>query len=174
VPKGIAVLATLMAAIRVAERAFIAVGMIAMSVMFFINVAVREISPNLATELAWIEEATLFALAWLVFVGLGLTLERRRHIAMTVFQDRLPRPITRAIGKVINLTGLVFCIFLAKIGFDLAVFIFQSGQISPTLGISMVGLYAPLPIGFVLLGLRYLLELLGVQDRTAITAVVIE
>ena len=167
-------LATLMAAIRVVERAFLAVGIIAMSIMFFINVAVRETSPKLATNLAWIEEATLFALAWLVFVGLGLTLERRRHIAMTVLQDRLPRPIARTIQKVINLTGLVFCIFLAKIGFDLAVFIFESGQISPTLGISMAGLYAPLPIGFALLGLRYLLELLGVQDRTTITSVAVE
>jgi C4-dicarboxylate transporter DctQ subunit len=29
----------------------------------------------------------------------------------------------------------------------------------------VVGLYAPLPLGFALLSLRYLLELLGVQNR---------
>ena len=52
--------------------------------MFFVNVVARETNPKLAVELAWIEEATLFALAWMVFVGLGLTLERRRHIAMIV------------------------------------------------------------------------------------------
>ncbi|MGH6726328.1 MAG: TRAP transporter small permease [Pseudolabrys sp.] len=166
--------ATLMASIRIAERAFIALGMIIMSAMFFINVAVREFAPKLATELAWIDEATLFTLAWLVFVGLGLALERRRHIAMTVLEDRLPRPVTQAIRKVINLTGLLFCIFLVKVGFDLAYFIFQTGQISPTLGISMVVLYSSLPVGFALLGLRYLLELLGVQDRTGITTAVIE
>ena len=170
----IAVLATFMSTLRAVERAFIALNMVVMSVLFFINVAVREISPKLATDLAWIEEATLFALAWMVFVGLGLALERRRHIAMTAFDNRLPRPVTVALQKIINLTGLVFCIFLAKIGFELADFIYHSGQISPTLGISMVGLYAPLPIGFALLGLRYLLELIGVQDRTAITSVAIE
>lgn len=167
-------LVTVMAAIRYAERAFLAVTLIAMSLMFFVNVAVREVSPKLATELAWIEEATLFALAWLVFIGLGLALERRRQIAMTVLEERLPRPVVRVIQKIINLTGLVFCIFLAKIGFDLAEFIYQSGQISPTLGISMAVLYSALPVGFVLLGLRYSLELLGVQDRTTITSVAVD
>ena len=50
----------------------------------------RETFPKLAVELAWIEEATLFALAWMVFIGLGLVLEQRRHIAMTAYSDTLP------------------------------------------------------------------------------------
>ena len=161
-------LATLMAGIRAAERVLLAVTMIAMSVMFFINVIVRETSPHLATELAWIEEATLFALAWLVFVGLGLTLERRRHIAMTAFSDTLSPRIAVALHKLINVSGIVVGALLTKFSFDFTVFIWQSGQISPTLGFSMIGLYAPLPIGFALLTLRYVLEFLGHQDRFAI------
>ena len=165
-------LATLMNGIRAVERALLAVIMIAMSVMFFVNVVVRETSPSLATELAWIEEATLFGLAWMVFVGLGLALERRRHIAMTAFSDTLPPRIAFVLHAVINLSGVVFCALLTKFSFDFAVFIFNSGQISPTLGFSMVGLYAPLPIGFALLTLRYLLELVGVQNRFAIKDVI--
>ncbi|MDQ4135927.1 MAG: TRAP transporter small permease subunit, partial [Pseudomonadota bacterium] len=72
------------------------------------------------------------------------------------------------------LTGLVVSGFLAKISFDLALFIFNSGQISPTLGVSMLGLYAPLPVGFALLTLRYLLELLRLQDRFRIRDVISE
>jgi len=158
-------LAKLMAGIRGTERVMLAVTMIAMSVMFFVNVVVRETSPRLATELAWIEEATLFALAWFVFVGLGLALERRRHIAMTVFLDSLSQRIAFIVRKLINVSGFVFCALLTKFSLDLAIFIFQSGQISPTLGFSMIGLYAPLPIGFALLTLRYLLELFGSQNR---------
>jgi C4-dicarboxylate transporter DctQ subunit len=161
-------LATLMAGIRTAERIFLAVIMIAMSVLFFVNVVARETSPKLAVELAWIEEATLFALAWMVFVGLGLTLERRRHIAMSAYLDSLPPAVVRVLHKLINLSGLVFCVLLAKFSFDFALFTYRSGQISPTLGFSMIGLYAPLPLGFALLGLRYLLELIGVQNRFGI------
>jgi C4-dicarboxylate transporter, DctQ subunit len=165
---GKSMLATFMNALRHVERVFIAIILMAMSVLYFTNVVVRSASPRLATELAWIEEATLFAFAWLVFAGLGLALDQRRHIAMTVFLDgRKPRT-AEAIQKIINLTGLVFCLFLTKASFELALFIYNSGQISPTLGFSMVGLYSPLPVGFVLLGLRFLLELLGIQDRSKI------
>jgi C4-dicarboxylate transporter DctQ subunit len=165
-------LAKLMAAIRATERMLLATIMIAMSVLFFVNVVVRETSPRLAIELAWIEEATLFALCWMVFVGLGIVLERRRHIAMTAYSDTPSPKIAFALHKLINLSGLVFCALLVKFSFDFALFTYRSGQISPTLGFSMVALYAPLPIGFALLALRYLLELLGVQNRFEIKDVV--
>jgi C4-dicarboxylate transporter DctQ subunit len=141
--------------------------MIAMTVLFFVNVMVRWLAPRYASELAWIEEATLFALAWLVFVGLGLALERHRHIAMTALIDSAPRAAI-LIRKLISLTGLIFCVFFVKFSIDLAVFIYRSGQISPTLGVSMVTLYAPLPVGFALLALRYLLQLVGFGERSSI------
>lgn len=165
-------LATLMAGLRAAERIFMAIVMIAMSVLFFLNVMARQLYPELASEFVWIEEATLYLLAWMVFVGLGYTLERRRHIAMSVFLDSRSPRVAAVIQKLINLTGLVFSIFLTKASFDLAVFIFNSGQVSPTLGISVVGLYAPLPLGFALLSLRYLLELIGIQDRSVLRDVI--
>src|SRR5687767_13256512 len=161
-------LSTAMNGIRTAERIFLAVVMIAMSVLFFVNVLARELSPKLAVELAWVEEATLFALAWMVFVGLGLTLERRRHIAMSSYLDSLSPRVAAVLHKLINLSGLVFCLLLTKFSLDFALFVYRSGQISPTLGFSMIGLYLPLPLGFALLSLRYLLELIGVQNRFAI------
>ena len=151
--------------VRATERAFIAVVMITMSLLYFANVAVRFFSPHLATELAWIDEATLFGLAWLVFIGLGLALERRRHIAMTAILDGLPARTARVAHLAINTAGLVFCLLLTKFSYDLAIFIYRSGQISPTLGTTMLWLYAPLPIGFALISLRYLLELVGFQNR---------
>ncbi|MFD2182791.1 TRAP transporter small permease [Rhodoplanes azumiensis] len=152
-------------AIRIVEKTFVAIVLIAMSFLYFVNVMVRYFSAELATELAWIDEATLFGLAWLVFVGLGLALERRRHIAMTVLIDQLRGSVARLVRIAINLTGLVFCLIFTKFSFDLAAFIYRSGQISPTLGTTMLWLYAPLPVGFALLSLRYLLELAGLQSR---------
>lgn len=151
--------------VRIVERTFVAVVLIAMSLLYFVNVLIRYFSSELATELAWIDEATLFGLAWLVFVGLGLALERRRHIAMTVLIDQMQGVVGRLVQIAINLTGLVFCLIFTKFSFDLALFIYNSGQISPTLGTTMLWLYAPLPVGFTLLSLRYLLELTGVQSR---------
>ncbi len=159
---------SIMQIIRRVERALIAIVLIAMALLYFVNVLVRELQPALASQFVWIEEATLFALAWLVFVGLGLTLERRRHIAMTFMLDELAPRALRVTKALIDLAGLIVALILAKLSFDLAQFIYQSGQISPTLGISMVVLYAPMPIGFALLALRYFLELIGLQNRFAV------
>lgn len=167
---GSAVLKKIMTGIRTTERNFLAIVMIAMSLLYFINVVARETSPKLATQLAWIEEATLFALAWLVFVGLGLALERHRHISMDALDRKLPPTVGRVIRKTIDFVGLVFSVFLTKVSLDLTLFILHSGQISPTLGISMSFLYASVPVGFALLALRYLLELIGMQNRKSVTA----
>ena len=165
-------LSSVMAEIRDAERVLLSAFMIAMAVMFFFNVLAREFSPRLAVELAWIEEATLFLLSWLVFIGLGLVLERRRHIAMTAYSDTLPPRIAYALQKLINLCGIVFCALLLKFSFDFALFTYRSGQVSPTLGFSIALLYMPLPIGFALLTLRYVLEFCGVQNRFDIKDVI--
>jgi C4-dicarboxylate transporter DctQ subunit len=85
-----------------------------------------------------------------------------------VLADRLRDGWSSALHKLINLSGLIFAVLFAKLSFDFALFVLRSGQISPTLGVSMIALYAPLPLGFTLLALRYLLELIGVQDRFAI------
>ena len=165
-------LARALAIIRIAERTFIAVVMVAMSLLYFFNIAVRYFSSVLATELAWIDEATLFGLAWLVFVGFGLALERRRHIAMTALLDKMQAKTAHRLHIAINLVGLVFCLIFTKFSFDLAVFVLNSGQISPTLGTTMLWLYAPLPIGFALLSLRYLIELAGLQNRFLVRDVI--
>jgi C4-dicarboxylate transporter DctQ subunit len=165
-------LGKLMTGIRIAERALLAALMVGMSVLFFLNVVARELFPRLAVELAWVEEATLFALAWMVFVGLGLVLEQRRHIAMTAFSDTLSARTAYILHKMINFSGIVFCALLTKFGYDFVAFAWRSGQISPTLGFSIAVLYLPLPIGFALLTLRYLLEFCGVQDRFTIKDVI--
>lgn len=165
-------LVKLLSGIRIAERALLAGLMIGMSVLFFLNVMARELFPKLAVELAWVEEATLFALAWTVFVGMGLVLEQRRHIAMTAYSDTLPARTAHILHKVINFSGIVFCALLTKFGYDFVAFAWRSGQISPTLGFSIAVLYLPLPIGFALLTLRYLLEFCGVQDRFTIRDVI--
>lgn len=160
--------AKFMAMIRRFERTAISVLMIAMPLVYCFNVGVRVLLPSLAPALAWIEELVLFGLAWLVFLGLGLALERGRHIAMTALFDRLPASLRGRIGLLINLTGLGFSLFIAKAGCDLTMFVLKSGQISPTLNVTMAWLYLPLPIGFALLSVRYLMELVRRPNRFSV------
>lgn len=156
------------------ERGVVAVLMILMAFVYAFNVAVRELAPTEAARFAWIEEACLFSLAWLVFLGLGLALERGRHIAMTSLLERLTPGLRRGIKLAIDFTGLVFSLYIAKLALDITLFVVRSGQSSPTLDVSMGWLYAAMPAGFVLLALRYLLELRAPEGRYAVRAATLE
>ena len=153
--------------LRRAERALTAALMLLMAVTYAFNVLVRELAPAHASRFAWIEEACLFALAWVVFLGLGLALERGRHIAMTSLLERLSPKLRRGSKLAIDLTGLAFSLYVAKLALDITLFVVRSGQSSPTLDVSMGWLYAAMPVGFVLLALRYALELAQGRGRLA-------
>jgi C4-dicarboxylate transporter, DctQ subunit len=156
--------------LRRLESAAVAGLMLLMAAVYAFNVAVRELAPTYAARFAWIEEACLFALAWVVFLGLGLALERGRHIAMTSLLERLARGVRRPVKLVIDLTGVVFSLYVAKLALDITLFVVRSGQASPTLDISTGWLYAAMPVGFVLLALRYVLELVQADGRLAVRA----
>ena len=149
----------MLAVLRRLESAAAAALMLLMALAYSFNVAVRELAATHASRFAWIEEACLFALAWVVFLGLGLALERGRHIAMTSLLERLAPGTRRPIKLAIDFTGLAFSLYIAWLALDITLFVLRSGQASPTLDLSMAWLYAAMPVGFVLLGLRYALEL---------------
>jgi C4-dicarboxylate transporter DctQ subunit len=142
--------------------------MILMALAYAFNVAMRELAASYASRFAWIEEACLFALAWVVFLGLGLALERGRQIAMTSLLERMHPAIRRPVKVLIDLTGLLFSLYIAKLALDITLFVSRSGQTSPTLDVSMAWLYAAMPVGFCLLALRYALELPQPAGRLAV------
>jgi C4-dicarboxylate transporter DctQ subunit len=160
--------------LRWIERGTVAALMILMALAYAFNVGVRELASTQAAKFAWIEEACLFSLAWVVFLGLGLALERGRHIAMTSLLERLTPRLRRGLKLVIDVSGLVFSLYIAKLALDITLFVLRSGQTSPTLDVSMAWLYAAMPVGFALLALRYALELRASEGRYAVRAASLE
>ena len=156
---------TVLDLLRRLERVAIGALMVLMSAAYALNVAVRELASTYAARFAWIEEACLYALAWVVFLGLGLALEQGRQIAMTTLLERFAPAPRRGMKLAIDLTGLAFSLYIAWLSVDITLFIARSGQASPTLDISTAWLYAAMPVGFALLALRYALELGAAEGR---------
>ena len=154
-----------LAFLRKVESGLLGALMLAMSVLYTLNVLVREIAPAYASRIAWIDELCLFGLAWVVFLGLGITLERGRHIGMTALLRKLAPGARRGVKLAVDLAGLGFSLYIAHLCLTVTLLVLQTGQVSPTLGVSMSWLYGPMPVGFALLGLRYALELAGAADR---------
>ncbi|MGV8856701.1 MAG: TRAP transporter small permease [Devosia sp.] len=151
------------------EEWLLAAVMLGMVALYAGSILIRELAPALSRNVAWVDEATRYLMVWLVFLALGIALQRGRQIAMTSFIEPLSTPLRTLIGRIIDLTGLVFCLYIAWVGAKMVGMVAVSGQRSPTLGISAAWLYMALPAGFLLLALRYGLSLIGAFDRSALT-----
>ncbi|CCO24351.1 TRAP transporter small permease [Maridesulfovibrio hydrothermalis] len=158
-------LSSLLDGIRIVERALIISINLIMVGLYTFNVLIREMMPQYSSTFAWIDEATRLLMVWAVFLALGLALERGRQVAVTTLLERMPDLPRKIIQTLINLTGIVFSCYLSWLGVALVKFVMRTGQVSPTLGLPMYWLYVAPTIGFLLLALRYGLELAGINDR---------
>ncbi|MTI17664.1 TRAP transporter small permease [Rhodobacteraceae bacterium RKSG542] len=153
--------------LRLAERSAIVSIFLLMVFLFFANVLVREFGGQLVSKFAWIEEGVRLLNLFLVFLGLGLALERGRHVSIDSIRDQLPAEKRRILIKVIDLSGFLLSIYMIVLSYRISVFVFASGQTSPTLDMSMGWIYLAPAVGFSLLALRYALSFFGVINRYA-------
>ncbi len=153
--------------LRGIERAAIVAIFLLMVFLFFMNVLVREFAGSLASDFAWVEEAVRLLNLFLVFGALGLALEGGRHVSVDSLRNALDEKKRRQLLRLIDLIGLTFSLYVALLAYRLVLFVFSTGQRSPTLNIEMGWIYMAPMIGFLLLALRYGLSFFGVLNRFA-------
>jgi TRAP-type C4-dicarboxylate transport system permease small subunit len=151
------------------QRYSAAVLMILMTALYGFNVFVRTATPQYAATFAWIEEGTRYMLVWIVFLAAGIALEAGRHVLIDLLWTRLG-PVRRWVFRLIDVVGVAFCTMMAVLSFELTVFVANTGQISPTLGLPAYIIYAAPIVGFVSLALGFLLRLFSFRDARIKTA----
>lgn len=156
-----------LAALRIVERVTVVTIFLVMIALYFINVLSRQVGGTFATNFAWVEETVRLLSLFLVFLALGLALERGRHVGVYSWRDRIATRLNLPLRKIIDVIALVFSLYLAWLGYKMTAFVYSTGQISPTLNVQIFWIYLAPTIGFLLLGLRYALSLFGVIDRFA-------
>jgi TRAP-type C4-dicarboxylate transport system permease small subunit len=147
------------------ERFIIVFFTVSMIGLYGLNVIVREITPQYASLFAWIDEASRILMVWVVFLSVGIAFDRGRHIAMTTFINSFSNKNFLYFGKIIDLLGFVFSLYCIWLGFKITIFVFNSGQVSPTLNIPMFILYVAPTLGFLLISIRYALSFLNFKNR---------
>lgn len=155
--------------IRNIERYLLVGIFLTMVALFFVNILIREFAGTLASDFAWIEEAVRIMNGFMVFLGLGLALEKGRHVSINTIHSLLPTRIAWVLYKIIDAIGCIFSIYLVWQSYNLVQFVLITGQTSPTLDLPMGWIYTAPVVGFSLLAFRYALSFFGVINRFSTT-----
>lgn len=112
----------------------------------------------LATPVAWAEDVTSIAFAWLIFIGAAAVHSRRQHVSVDLLIAPLPPPVRLILDKSAELFVLVFCIYAAWLCAD-QTYISHYQAKTVVLEIPLSALFAGLTLGFALMALRSLAHL---------------
>ena len=99
----------------------------------------------LGDSLPWSDEVARYLCVWVGFVGASVALNRRVHIGVEFFVDRLPAILKRRVKLVVEFVILGLLLFITYFGIELV--LFQIPQRSSALLISMAWPYASVPVG---------------------------
>lgn len=133
------------------EEYFAAVLLVIMTILIFFQVISRFI---LNTPLAWSEETARYIFIWLIYISAALAVKRQEHIRVEIGLVLL-KGKGKKIGYIItDIIFLIFSYFLVKDGFLLVQKLTEHGQTSPAVGFSMNYIYAIIPIGYGLMTVR--------------------
>ena len=123
-----------------------------------LQVTYRYVISRLITfPLSWTEELTRYMMVWVTFLMIGMGLAKGVHasIDLIIF---LPYRYRKYFEILTNIAMLIYGWILLYYGWYLTMF--NAGQLSPAMRISMAVVYVSIPIGGVILLLRVLVRII--------------
>lgn len=110
----------------------------------------------LHNSLSWSEEVARYMLVWTTFIGASLGVKQGAHIGVEAFTLLLPKKAR----KVVNNIAYILCAIFTSAIFVQSLGILQkqisSHQVSPAVQMPMWIPYAALPVGMLLMTLRFI------------------
>jgi C4-dicarboxylate transporter DctQ subunit len=133
------------------EQAFMVVALAFMTVLTVVQVVLRYV---FATGLVWSLEATTYAFAWLVLIGMSYGVRTEAHIAVDLVTSRLGPRAARAFAVAALAAGLAYCALMAYGSVLFVDRLLTLGTDARDIPLPRWLLTGIMPLAFVLLALR--------------------
>ncbi|MBO8162157.1 MAG: TRAP transporter small permease [Brevibacillus sp.] len=144
------------------ENIFVVVTIFLATVLVFVNVVLRAFGAGTT----WSEELIRYLIIWLTFIGGSICVRKGEHVGIELLPEFLPNRFKRVLRIIVNVIVISFLLFLLKYSVELTQFNFQTGQTAPALGIPMYIVYLCLPIGALLMIIRYAADIVEAWRNT--------
>jgi TRAP-type C4-dicarboxylate transport system permease small subunit len=132
------------------EEQLMSVALWAIVVIMGIQVIMRY---GFKSSLAWSEEVSRYLFIWMVFIGISYGIKKESHMRIDMLEHFVP-VLRRPLGILVNLSFLVFAIYMISPGISVIEGLIKTGQTSPASEIPMYIVYSGLLVGFLLVVIR--------------------
>lgn len=113
----------------------------------------------LKSPIFWVDEISTYILVWGCVLGWSIAQREGRHIKVSLLYDRLPPKVQWVISIFSNSVSIVFCLFLAYLGFLLEAKYLKTGQLSLNTQFPLWIVYFFVPIAALMLAIQFTREL---------------
>ncbi|WP_262366400.1 TRAP transporter large permease [Oceanobacillus profundus] len=144
------------------EEVLIVLGFLTFIILINLQVINRYILPfiEFANITTWTEEVSRYIFIFVSFLGASLAIKKRDSIQVTALVDRLPSGLQKSIHIANTIFMLYFSYMIVKYGYTLIMFQFETGQTTPALSLPMAIPYSAVPLGFLLMAIRLIQNLM--------------
>lgn len=120
--------------------------------LIFINVVLRAFG----AAIPWAEEGTRYIIAWLSFIGGSLCAKHGEHVGIDLLMQVTPPKVTKFLIVFAQLLAAIFMFIFVYYGWLLTYSTMKTGQISTGVMLPMWVAYIAVPVGCLMMGLRFL------------------
>lgn len=104
----------------------------------------------------WAEELARYLIICFIFFGSSYAVRKGTHATVDVAVAYLPKLPRRMFEMLATVMSLIFTLVVSYIGFSLVLKIKTIGNITPAMEIPMYIPYLSIPVGFLMMSVRYL------------------
>jgi len=146
------------------EKGFLALGIIFSSLLLFVNVIMRYI---FTLPIYWAEELVRYLMVWMIFVGASQVAKWGGHVSVDIVPRMISKRASTILAFFVNIVAILFCILLAYYSFQQMSRVKAAQQISPAMELPMWIAYLSIPLGTVLMLIRYIQQIwMRIQGKT--------
>jgi C4-dicarboxylate transporter DctQ subunit len=140
------------------EEVVIGVLLLIASVILFSNVVARYVFNE---SFSWATEVVRYQIIWMVFIGGSVAARRGMHIGVDIIVKFSGPRIRQAVLLIVYTIAIAFCVYVAYFGIELVMKTRSWGQVSPAAQIPMWLMQLAIPVGSILMGIRFLQHLIN-------------
>ncbi|WP_093193972.1 TRAP transporter small permease [Salimicrobium halophilum] len=126
------------------EESTIALGLLAVTALLFVNIILRYV---FSANTTWAEEFIRYVMIWITFIGAGVCFRKGLHVGVDFVLDLLKGKAKKGLELFIALASVIFMVLLVWYSIQLVSFTRQTGQITPSLQIPLYYIYLAIPVG---------------------------